>query len=56
MKVLILPYDPKKPRGKGLADVPGTWGTFEQALRYLNDHKNNGIRTLGFEMGESISL
>ena len=32
---------------------PGTWGTFGQAVSYFQKHKNNGIRTIGFEVGES---
>lgn len=46
------PYDPKT--GKlAEADNPATWGTYEQVLKYFNSHRNNGTRTLGFEMSES---
>ena len=47
-----VPFDPKTGK-KAMADVSRTWGTFSQATKYLEAHKNNGIRTLGFEMGES---
>ena len=44
---------PVNPRsgGNALANVPDTWGTFAEALAYLETHKDNGIKTIGFEMG-----
>ena len=47
-----VPVDPKTGKN-AMANIPGTWGTFKQALSFLEDHKNNGIRTLGFEVGET---
>ncbi|OPY76883.1 MAG: hypothetical protein A4E65_03032 [Syntrophorhabdus sp. PtaU1.Bin153] len=46
------PVDPKT--GKDAkANDPTTWGTHDQAKTYLEAHKSNGTRTIGFEVGES---
>jgi hypothetical protein len=47
-----VPFNPKSGK-KALADVPGTWGAYDEAVQYLQSHKNNGIRTIGFEVGKS---
>ena len=42
---------PKNPRtgGNARADDPATWGTFDQARQYWQDHKNKGVAGIGFE-------
>jgi putative DNA primase/helicase len=46
------PVDPKTGRN-AKANDPSTWGTFAQAVRFLEARSNNGIRTIGFEVGQS---
>ena len=44
------PVDPKT--GKDAkADDPSTWGSYEEAVNYLHAHRENGIRSVGFEAG-----
>jgi putative DNA primase/helicase len=47
-----VPFNPKNAK-KALANVPGTWGTYEEAVRYSQRHRENGINTIGFEMDKS---
>ena len=58
-KVVIRKGKPTKPpvnpnTGK-LADCsnPATWGTYDEALRYFEAHKNNSIAGTGFEFANS---
>ncbi len=36
-----------------MANVPETWGTYEEAISHFKAHNNNGIRTIGFEVDKS---
>jgi hypothetical protein len=36
-----------------MADVPTTWATFDEAVRYRDANGKNGIRTIGFEVSET---
>jgi len=42
---------PGNPRtgGNAKADDPATWGTFDEAVRYYQTHKSNGIAGIGYE-------
>ena len=44
---------PKNPKtgGNAMANDPGTWGEFDLAVGYWEDHKNNGIAGIGYEFG-----
>ena len=42
------PVDPKSGQA-AKANDPNTWGTFEQAVRYFEKHKQNGIAGIGRE-------
>jgi putative DNA primase/helicase len=42
------PVNPKT-GGNAQADNPDTWGTCEQAIKYYNAHKHNGIAGIGYE-------
>jgi hypothetical protein len=46
------PVDPKTGKN-AMANVPGTWGSFDEAVEYLRAHGNNGVRTVGLEVGGS---
>lgn len=48
---------PKNPNtgGNAMANVPDTWGTFQKALTYYQTHSNNGIRGLGFQLGDRMT-
>jgi hypothetical protein len=37
------PYDPKYPKQKAKTNDPATWGTFEEALRRVNDGEHDGF-------------
>jgi putative DNA primase/helicase len=46
-KLTKVPKNPKT-GGNAKSDAPNTWGTYAQALKHYEAHKNNGIAGIGF--------
>lgn len=43
-----VPYNPADPEKKSKSNDPDTWGSYAQALKHYEAHKNNGIAGIGF--------
>jgi len=46
------PINPKT-GGDAKANDASTWGTYKEVMEYFKTHRNNDVRTIGFEVGES---
>ena len=46
-KATKIPVDPSN-GNYASTNKPETWGTYDEAVTYYNNHKNNGIAGIGF--------
>jgi putative DNA primase/helicase len=38
-----------------MSNNPETWSTFDESLTYFRTHSNNGVRGLGFRLGDRMT-